>query len=299
MKRIITIAFTILWTLNSFSQEFGVHWISYPLPNDSSEVLFRRTYALTSQPQEAQITFISSGKVKVFVNERNITNDITFGNPDSTNVVAHTYDITRLLNAHYNTIAVWYAPTKGAPISKQLSLEFYGKDFLGNPFYHKADGSWSCQILKGSYTKGSKETFDSQNYRYNWKQSDFNKAKWLHPLGAYQHDKPLSLTESLATWPESTNDKLHHVLKPINSRKDSLGIEYIFDREFKGTIRLTLRGAKKGETLLIDGFTYICNGELDEQAFRRFTTSRQRTVTVRGDQHFKASQITQIEALEY
>lgn len=299
MKKIITIAFTILWALNSFSQEFGTHWISYPLPNDSSEVLFRRTYTMTRQPQEAQITFFSCGKVKVFVNERNITNDITFGNLDTTHIVAHTYDITRLLYSHYNTIAVWYAPAKGAPISKQLSLEFYGKDFLGNPFYHKADGSWSCQILKGSYTKGTMETFDGQNYHYNWKASDFNKAKWLHPLGAFQHTKPLSLTESLSIWPKNINDKLCHILKPIYSYKDSLGIEYVFDREFKGTIRLTLREAKKGETLLIDGFTYICNGELDEQAFRRFTTAKQRTITIRGDQHFKTSQITHVEALEY
>ena len=49
----------------------------------------------------------------------------------------------------------------------------------------------------------------------------------------------------------------------------------------------------------MDGFIYTCNGELDEQAFRRFTNKNQRIIKIYSNsQYFKESQITNIEGLE-
>lgn len=67
---------------------------------------------------------------------------------------------------------------------------------------------------------------------------------------------------------------------------------------FADYIRITLREAKKGERLEINGLVYICSGEMDEQAFRRLSTSRQKSITIKGDRHFRKSQIQKIEGLE-
>lgn len=296
MTRLTTITFLILWALNSFSQEFGTHWICHPTPNDSSEVLFVHTYATTQIPQQAQISFASSGQVKVFVNERNIAPDITFNNADTSSITLQTYDVTRYLNSSSNTIAVWYAPVTGTNISKQLSLEFYGINQDGSLFYHKADKKWICQALKGCYKRGTDETYDARSYNHNWKESDSYKKKWLHPLGAYNDSKQFSISDEAWAF---QNTQLQNIIKPVRLYQDSIGVHYDFGREFTGSIRLTLRDARQGETLDIDGFTYICNGELDEQVFRRFTSAKQRVFTIRGDHLFKPSQIMNIEALEY
>ena len=39
MRYFTILIFTTLWVLNSYAQEFGTHWVSYPFPNDSSEIL--------------------------------------------------------------------------------------------------------------------------------------------------------------------------------------------------------------------------------------------------------------------
>ena len=158
---IITMLFCVL---NSYSQEFGTHWISYPIPDDSSEVLFSRVYTTFQRPQQAHLSFASSGKLKVYVNERNISANIYYQNPDSSTFYMYTYDITRFLRPDSNIIAIWYAPQDGSAISKQLSLDYYGIEANGKPFFHKADGSWKCKILEGCYVKGNNETFDRRHY---------------------------------------------------------------------------------------------------------------------------------------
>lgn len=67
IRKIICIIFSILWVLNSHSQEFGTHWISYPFPDDSTEVMFRHTYITKHRPQQAFITFASMGDRKSVV----------------------------------------------------------------------------------------------------------------------------------------------------------------------------------------------------------------------------------------
>lgn len=296
MTRLITLVALMLWVQSSYTQEFSTHWISHPTPNDSTEVLFCHTYTTQRCNKKAILSFASKGHLKVFFNERNISQDITFNNPSPQKIGIVSYDVSRYLRPDSNTIAVWYAPETGTDISKQVSLEYYGEDADGQDFYHQADGSWLCLALQKSYIKRNKECFNASTYSHEWKASDYDRKKWLHPLGAYGNTSPDTIVGNTYN---NYNDKLYRVLKPINSYKDASGIHYDFGRSFHGTIRLTLREARKTEVIHIDDFTYICNGDLDEQAFRRFSTTRQRTFTIWGDKHFKPSQITNVEGLEY
>ena len=61
MRYLTTLIFTTLWVLNSYAQEFGTHWISYPFPNDSSEILYRKIYHLNQKPLKAEINIASRG----------------------------------------------------------------------------------------------------------------------------------------------------------------------------------------------------------------------------------------------
>lgn len=297
MTKIIIIISFIFCVLNSFAQEFGTHWICHPVPNDSSEVLFCHTYTSCQRPIQANLTFASSGQLRVYVNERNISPEIIFCNKDASVIALQTYDITSFLYPDSNTIAIWYAPSQGSQTSKQLSLEYYGTDAQGKAFYHAANGDWKCQMLKGGHKKGNnEETFDSRSYDHNWKTPDSNKAPWLHPLGTPPQSKNYSLSANMY---HRKNYKLARILSPVNTYTDSLGLTYCFERNFIGTIRLTLRGASNGEKIQIGTFTYICTGSLDEQAFRYFTTSQDRIFVIKGDEHFAKGQITNVEALEY
>lgn len=282
--------------LNSSSQEFGTHWISHPLPNDSSEVLFCKEYITSQKPQRAYISFATCGKIKVFFNERNITQDIYFCNSDTSTIEIYTYDVTNYLQPDSNTIAVWYAPLKDSEPSKQLSLEYYGYNANRKAFYHQADEKWKCLILNGCYIKEDKEYFDARKYTYDWKAGSHNRGDWLTPLGA--HNASRTYTTSINKYP-GRPIRLSSVLLATDTLCTATNCEYSFDRVFTGTSRITLRGAKNGEIITVNNLVYTCNGEMDEQAFLHFSTSTQSKVVIQGDSAFKKSQITHVEGLEY
>lgn len=307
IRRFICIVFSILWVLNSHGQEFGTHWISHPFPDDSAEVLFRHTYVTRHRPKQAFITFASMGSCKVYINERNISREIFYKNETPRGITLHTYDITRYLRPDSNTIAVWYAPCPQAQAysqdaaSKQLSLDYYGTKHDGSTFYQQADESWCCSLLEGNWTAqdstGSTiEVFDNRQYDDNWKASNYVFTEAEKPVRRLLKEEKDTYT-TIPTFPAKGN-RLRLVLSPIAENEDSLGLHYDFCRFFRGSARITLREAKRGEKLEINGLVYICSGKMDEQAFRRLSTSQQRAITIKGDRHFRKSQIQKIEGLE-
>ena len=180
-------------------------------------------------------------------------------------------------------------------------MDYYGTSHNGSAFYQQADESWSCSLSEGNrITQDSIgntiEVFDNIQYDNSWKASDFLFPKSEKPVRRlFKESKGIYTT--LPTYPAYDN-RLRHVLLPIAEYEDSLGLHYDFDRFFQGSVRITLREAKKGERLEINGLVYICSGEMDEQAFRRLSTSQQKTITIKGDRHFRKSQIQKIEGLE-
>lgn len=291
--------------LNSFSQEFGTHWVAYPLPNDSSMVLFKHTYVNKQKPLKAFVSFATTGHVKVYFNERNISRDIFFSNDTPQQIAIHTVEVSRYLQKGKNTIAVWFAPYQKAPLGKQLSLDYYGILSDSTSFYHAADKDWRCTLLPNSYAHVAMseqdscvEVFDNTTFDTEWNGHNSSCHDWLHPTGlAESLDLPLSTSTQQIPF-SAQGHRLRQILSPISCQEDSLGLHYDFGRYFYGTIRLTLRNAKKGEKIWIDGLGYTCSGEMDEQVFRHITASEQRFFTVRGDKYFKKSQIQNIEGLE-
>lgn len=295
----ITILFLLLslhCTVPVLAQEFGCHWICSPDPDDSAQIQFRRVYFSYSKPKQASLTIISTGRFQVYVNERNITGDILLPPTNSTNhlINALTFDITRFLEPKKNIIAVWYSPQEDIHSDKQLSLSYYGETAWGTRFCYYTDNTWDCRPT-GMYTlPGNREYVNGENENPEWKGEGTGYLKW-------EKAKASSDTTEYAYHIESSfypSQKITHTLYPVCTYSDSLGYHIDFGRDFNGWIRLTIREAHPGEKIHIGGLTYICNGQMDEQACRRFSLERQKTITISGDKNFKTSQLRSIEGLE-
>lgn len=248
-------------------------------------------------PQEkAFITVASTGRFRLYVNERNVVTDPFLGAIDSLekHIKQYTIDVSRFLEGRETTIAVWYAPTSKRRSDKQLSLEFYGKDQRGKPFYAQADGSWFCKEASSATLGPGQEAINATRYDKLWHSTELKEKDWLRPM-----DSADTLTLPLQdSSPLYQGIRMSHVLSAVDEVADSTGVTFDFGRPFRGWVRITLRGAKKGERLCFGEHSYICGGQMDEQAFPRFTITRQRFVKVSGDERFRREQIQNIEGVE-
>lgn len=298
MRYLATLIFSILWVLSSSAQDFGTHWISYPLPSDSAEVLFRQSYLMEGRPLQASLSIASTGSYRLYVNERNVTRSLKFDGIKGDALLNRTFDITKYLRNGENVIAVWYSPEGRPSYGKQLSLEFYGWNRDTTSFYHKADEKWFCRQLRDC-SHGIIERFDGRHNMLAWKSEEYRPYGWVHPVGNMELDESKNYKEYKDYKVIKAENTLYNVLDPVCTFTDSLGGYNIdFGRPFHGTIRLTLRDAHRGTKLHINGYQYICNGELDEQAFFRFKFQNRRIYTITWNGRFKKSDIVHIEGLE-
>lgn len=76
---------------------------------------------------------------------------------------------------------------------------------------------------------------------------------------------------------------------------DTLTVHLVPNR--RHLIRVTLRGCSRGERIRIGNLQYVCTGEMDEQAFTRFSPTDQNTVTISGDRHFCCEQVQEVESI--
>lgn len=77
--------------------------------------------------------------------------------------------------------------------------------------------------------------------------------------------------------------------------EDTLTVHLVPNR--RHLIRVTLRGCRRGERIRIGNLQYVCTGEMDEQAFTRFSPTDQNTVTISGDRHFCCEQVQEVESI--
>lgn len=110
------------------------------------------------------------------------------------------------------------------------------------------------------------------------------------------------VSTGMGVWPLATLlpvrvNRVTRVTEPRYSERTPEGIAYEFVTGFYGFVRLTLRGAKKGETIIIGGRKYICNGDTDEQITTAFEPTYHRRVIVSGDSAFDASQVQRVDGV--
>ena len=306
--------------------DFGYRWMSHPAPNDTSHVWFRRTLVIEEQdmPRTAYIHVATTGRFVLYVNGRNVSTALFTPDrtPNDTTVMAISYDVRRFLRPDSNTIALLYCPSTRT--RRQVSVSFYGIAADSSHFATNDTDGWLCRHADTWQTHDGGEAMNRNTYPYRWTDTD-------QPLALWQAVEQISTSQHLNTTPSqhhtTTTSQHLNISTPI-SAEDICGYSPVhinplvdnaahmrriytplFTEQSADTlivhlvpnerhlIRVTLRGCRRGERISIGNLHYVCTGEIDEQAFARFTPTSSNTIIITGDSHFQSEQVQEVESI--
>lgn len=300
--------------------DFDCRWMSHPTPDDTSHVWFSRTIVTSEKdmPRAAYIRVATTGRFVLYVNGRNVSTALF--TPDrqkgDTAVAAIAYDVQRFLRTDTNTIALLYCPSMHT--RRQVSVSFYGiaadsshfaVSGTDRPcFALNGNAGWLCRHADTWQTHDGGEAMNRNLYPYRW--TDANQ-----PLAMWQAVEETSTPHHLTTINTLSSEdicgynplrinplvdnaaRISRIYTPLLTEQsgDTLTVHLVPNR--RHLIRVTLRGCRRGERIRIGNLQYICTGEMDEQAFTRFSPTDQNTVTISGDRHFCCEQVQEVESI--
>lgn len=311
-------------TASAQTASLGPGEISCTTADSLSDIWFRHTYITQRRPISATLSVTARGRYRVYVNESNVTPPLPTDNCH--HPVTIDIDVSGYLRSDSNTVAILYHPV--GPHDHQIAVCYYGVGRDGRPFGHNADGGWLCRpVDEGSgdgidrgYTQtvstacwtpvsapgrleidGTKAASEPRRLEMEGTKvaSELRKAdSELRKADSAQR----RVSTEMGVWPLATLlpvrvNRVTRVTEPRYSERTPEGIAYEFVTGFYGFVRLTLRGAKKGETIIIGGRKYTCNGETDEQITTAFEPTYHRRVIVSGDSAFDASQVQRVDGV--
>lgn len=319
MLRLINILILFAASLaTATAGDFGCRWMSHPAPDDTSHVWFRRTLVIKEQdmPRTAYIHVATTGRFVLYVNGRNVSTALFTPDrtPNDTTVMAISYDVRRFLRPDSNTIALLYCPSTRT--RRQVSVSFYGIAADSSHFATNDTDGWLCRHADTWQTHDGGEAMNRNTYPYRWTDTDQPLALWqaVEQISTSQHlnttpsqhnttSTPISAEDICGYSPVHTNplvDNAAHMRRiytPLFTEQstDTL-IVHLVPNE-RHLIRITLRGCRRGERISIGNLHYVCTGEIDEQAFARFTPTSSNTIIITGDSHFRSEQVQEVESI--
>lgn len=303
--------------------DFGCRWMSHPAPDDTSHVWFRRTLVIEEQdmPRTAYIHVATTGRFVLYVNGRNVSTALFTPDrtPSDTTVMAISYDVRRFLRPDSNTIALLYCPSTRT--RRQVSVSFYGIAADSSRFATNDTDGWLCRHADTWQTHDGGEAMNRNTYPYRWTDTNQPLALWqaveqistshhhtITPpqhltITPPQHLNTLSAEDICGYSPVRTNplvDNAAHMRRiytPLFTEQnaDTLTVHLVPNE--RHLIRVTLRGCRRGERISIGNLHYVCTGEIDEQAFARFTPTNSNTIIITGDSHFRSEQVQEVESI--
>lgn len=299
------------------TDSLGPGEISCTTADSLSDIWFRHTYLTQRRPISATLSVTARGRYRVYVNESNVTPPLPTDNCH--HPVTIDIDVSGYLRSDSNTVAILYHPV--GPHDHQIAVCYYGVGRDGRPFGHNADGGWLCRpVDEGSgdgIDRGYTQTVSTACWtpvsapgRLEIEGTKTTSAPRRVEIEGTKADSELRTADSelrrvsteMGVWPLATLlpvrvNRVTRVTAPRYSERTPEGIAYEFVTGFYGFVRLTLRGAKKGETIIIGGRKYTCNGETDEQITTAFEPTYHRRVIVSGDSAFDASQVQGVDGV--
>ena len=306
------------------TDSLGPGEISCTTADSLSDIWFRHTYITQRRPISATLSVTARGRYRVYVNESNVTPPLPTDNCH--HPVTIDIDISGYLRSDSNTVAILYHPVD--PHDHQIAVCYYGVGRDGRPFGHNADGGWLCRpVDEGSgdgIDRGYTQTVStacwtpvsapgrleieeakvaSEPRKVEIEGTKVASAPQRVEIEGRTADSELRrVSTEMGVWPLATLlpvrvNRVTRVTAPRYSERTPEGIAYEFVTGFYGFVRLTLRGAKKGETITIGGRKYTCNGETDEQITTAFEPTYHRRVIVSGDSAFDASQVQRVDGV--
>lgn len=318
-------------TASAQTASLGPGEISCTTADSLSDIWFRHTYLTQRRPISATLSVTARGRYRVYVNESNVTPPL----PTDTchHPVTIDIDVSGYLRSDSNTVAILYHPI--GPHDHQIAVCYYGVGRDGRPFGHNADGGWLCRPVDEGSGDGIDHGYTQTVSTACWTpvsapgRLEIDGTKAASAPGRLEMDGTKAASEprrveiegakadselrtadsalrrvstEMGGWPLATLlpvrvNRVTRVTAPRYSERTPEGIAYEFVTGFYGFVRLTLRGAKKGETIIIGGRKYTCNGETDEQITTAFEPTYHRRVIVSGDSAFDASQVQRVDGV--
>lgn len=304
-------------TASAQTASLGPGEISCTTADSLSDIWFRHTYLTQRRPISATLSVTARGRYRVYVNESNVTPPLPTDNCH--HPVTIDIDVSGYLRSDSNTVAILYHPV--GPHDHQIAVCYYGVGRDGRPFGHNADGGWLCRpVDEGSgdgIDRGYTQTVSTACWtpvsapgRLEMEGTKVPSEPRRVEIEGRTADTELRRADSalrrvsteMGVWPLATLlpvrvNRVTRVTAPRYSERTPEGIAYEFVTGFYGFVRLTLRGAKKGEIIIIGGRKYTCNGETDEQITTAFEPTYHRRVIVSGDSAFDASQVQRVDGV--
>lgn len=313
--------------------DFDCHWMSHPAPDDTSHVWFSRTIVTDAKemPRAAYIRVATTGRFVLYVNGRNVSTALF--TPDrqkgDTAISAIAYDVQRFLRTDTNTIALLYCPSMRT--RRQVSVSFYGiaadsshfaVSGTDRPcFALNGNAGWLCRHADTWQTHDGGEAMNRNLYPHRWTDPNQPLAMWqaveeistpqphntsTQHISPSQHNNTttsLSSEDICGYSPLRPNPlvdnaaRISRIYTPLLTEQsgDTLTVHLVPNR--RHLIRVTLRGCRRGERIRIGNLQYVCTGEMDEQAFTRFSPTDQNTITISGDRHFSCEQVQEVESI--
>ena len=276
--------------LSGHARDWNHHWICCQQADSVSQVWFQRTYSLRQRPEEAFVEVASSGRFILYINGYNVTTSllepIMERQGDTIGVVR--YDVMAFLHRGDNELKVWFSPMRND--LRQLSLQLYGS-IGGVPFAYSTDPSWLCRdALCRTLTNGD-EWVDGRQHilkeqpLFGWQPAAMAQCR----QSVLQLVRPAETTACrslIADYDMVDCDSL-----------DSARVVFRGGIGGHGILRVTLRDMHRGDTISVNGLRYVCRGEGDEQAFRRFTTEDISSAVIVGPAWFRRNNVMSVEAI--
>lgn len=275
--------------------DFNAPWISDCHADSLSHVWFRKMYVMDGRPRQATLTITTTGRVKVYVNACNVGTAVYYpARADGDNrPLTFSLDVSPYLNADTNIVALLYSPAAPSIERRSVAVTFAGTSHDGKAFCHMSDSSWLCRKANSGLTADGDEWIDGRGHNTDWNTTSYAAALWT-PVSTSRDsntaaEPPYAAAKGVPTitWADTQRDPETHgrdLVLPLATG-------------FYGFITATLRGARKGESIRLGRLTYICNGEIDEQAWPQFSTAYWGNAVVEGDRFFRPEQVTTIQAI--
>ena len=197
-------------------------------------------------------------------------------------------------------------------------------------FALNGNAGWLCRHADTWQTHDGGEAMNRNLYPYRWTDANQPLAMWQaveetstsqhlnttpphhlttttpQHISTSQHNNistPISSEDICGYSPLRTNPlvdnaaRISRIYTPLLTEQsgDTLTVHLVPNR--RHLIRVTLRGCRRGEHIRIGNLQYVCTGEMDEQAFTRFSPTDQNTVTISGDRHFCCEQVQEVESI--
>lgn len=290
-------------TASAQTASLGPGEISCTTADSLSDIWFRHTYLTQRRPISATLSVTARGRYRVYVNESNVTPPLPTDNCH--HPVTIDIDVSGYLRSDSNTVAILYHPV--GPHDHQIAVCYYGVGRDGRPFGHNADGGWLCRPVDEGSGDGIDRGYTQTVSTACWTPVSAPgrleiEGRTTDSVQRTADSAPQRVSTEMGVWPLATLlpvrvNRVTRVTAPRYSERTPEGIAYEFVTGFYGFVRLTLRGAKKGETITIGGRKYTCNGETDEQITTAFEPTYHRRVIVSGDSAFDPSQVQRVDGV--